>query len=72
MQGTIMAKLKKTLSDKEQDLKNIIAEAKKKLEKLQSKQRMEIGDLACKYGLHEFDLETLEVEFKKLSDSLKK
>lgn len=67
-----MAKQKKSLSDKEQDLKNIISEAKKKLEKLQSKQRMEIGDLACKYGLNEFDLNTLEMEFKKLADSLKK
>lgn len=67
-----MVKIKKTLSDKEQELKNIISEAKKKLEKLQSKQRMEIGDLACKYGLNNFDLETLEMAFKNLADSLKK
>ena len=67
-----MAKLKKSLSDKEQDLKNIISEAKKKLEKLQSKQRIEIGGLACKYALNEFGLDTLELEFKKLADSLKK
>ena len=67
-----MAKIKKSLSDKEKDLMSIISDAKKKLSKLQNKQRMEIGDLACKCGLNEFDLKTLEEEFKKLSLSLKK
>ena len=67
-----MAKIKKSLSDKEKDLMNIISDAKKKLSKLQNKQRMEIGDLACKCGLNELDLKTLEEEFKKLSLSLKK
>ena len=67
-----MAKIKKSLSDKEKDLMNIISDAKKKLSKLQNKQRMEIGDLACKCGLSEVDLKTLEEEFKNLSASLKK
>lgn len=66
-----MARTKKTLSDKEQDLKNIIAEAKKKLETLQNKQRIEMGELACKYGLHEFSLDRLDAEFKNLADRLK-
>ena len=67
-----MAKLKKSLSDKEKELLEIISGAKKKLVKLQNKQRMEVGDLACKYGLNEIDLKALEEEFKKLSMSLKK
>ena len=67
-----MAKIKKSLSDKEKDLMSIISEAKKKLDKLQNKQKIEIGEIACKCGLNEFDLKTLKEEFKKLYVSLKK
>lgn len=67
-----MAKIKKSLSDKEKDLMNIISDAKKKLAKLQNKQKIELGELACKCGLNEFDLKSLEEEFKKLYVSLKK
>ena len=47
-----MAKIKKTLSDKEKELKEIIADAKMKLAKIQDKQKIEIGELACKNGLN--------------------
>lgn len=65
-----MAKTKKTLSDKEVDLLKIISDAKKKLAKLQDKQKVEIGELACKNGLHQFDLKVLDVAFKKLAEQL--
>ena len=67
-----MAKIKKTLSEKEKELKQIISDAKNKLEKLQNKQKIEMGELACKHGLNEFRLDMLDTEFKKLYESLKK
>ena len=66
-----MAKIKKTLSEKEKELLEIIADAKKKLAKLQDKQKIEIGELACKNGLNEFDLNVLDQAFKKLFVELK-
>jgi hypothetical protein len=68
----IMAKIKKTLSEKEKELHQIIADAKNKLSKLQNKQKIEIGELACKHGLHEFSIDVLENEFKNLYELLKK
>ena len=65
-----MAKMKKTLSEKEQELVNIISETKKKLAKLQDKQKIELGELACKHGLNQFDLTILDDAFKKLSAQL--
>ena len=65
-----MAKMKKTLSEKEQELVNIISETKKKLAKLQDKQKIELGELACKHGLNQFDLAILDDAFKKLSIQL--
>ena len=65
-----MARVKKTLSQKEQELKDIISDANKKLANLQSKQRMDIGKLACNHGLHVFDLNVLDNHFKKLSIQL--
>ena len=65
-----MAGVKKTLSEKEQALQNIIDDAKKKLAKLQDKQKIKIGELACEHGLHHFDLKVLDKEFKKLSEKL--
>jgi hypothetical protein len=67
-----MAKIKKTLSEKEKELKQIISDAKNKLEKLQNKQKIEMGELACKHGLNEFSLDILDSGFKKLYESLKK
>ena len=65
-----MAKTKKSLSDKETELLNIISDAKKKLAKLQEKQKIDIGDLACQHGLNKFDINVLGIEFKKLSEQL--
>lgn len=65
-----MAKIKKTLSAKEMELQQIIIGTKEKLKKLQSKQKIEIGELACNHGLHVFDLNLLDEEFKKLSSIL--
>ena len=65
-----MAGVKKTLSEKEQALQNIIDDAKKKLAKLQDKQKIKIGELASEHGLHHFDLKVLDKEFKKLSEKL--
>ena len=67
-----MAKIKKTLSEKEKELQQIITDAKSKLAKLQNKQKIEVGELACKHGLNEFPLDVLDAEFKKLYASLKK
>ena len=66
-----MAKIKKTSSDKERELLEIISDAKKKLAKLQDKQKIEIGEIACKHGLNDFDLNILDKAFKKLSAELK-
>lgn len=62
-----MARVKKTVSQKEQDLLDIINDAKEKLQKLRNKQRIELGDLACKYKLNDFDLSVIEDAFKDLS-----
>lgn len=62
-----MSRLKKSVSQKEQDLIDIIESTKKKLHKLQNKQRLELGELACKYGLNEFDMSVVEAAFKELS-----
>lgn len=62
-----MARVKKTVSQKEQDLLDIIKDAQSKLDKLKNKQRIELGNLACKYKLNEFDLSIIEKEFKSLA-----
>lgn len=65
-----MARSSKTVSEKEQELLATIADAKKKLEKLQQQQKIEIGTLACKHGLNQFEPSILESAFKKLSHQL--
>jgi len=67
-----MDKIKKTLSDKENILNEIIKDAKRKLAKLQDKQKTDLGELACKHGLHAFDITVLDEAFKKLAMDLKK
>ncbi len=62
-----MARTKKSVSQKEQGLIDIIESAKKKLQKLQNKQRVELGELACKHGLNEFELSIIDEAFKELS-----
>ncbi len=66
-----MARAKKTISQKEKELIDLIKESKEKLHKLQNKQRIELGELACKYGLHEFDSSVIEESFKNLSIKLR-
>lgn len=66
----IMAKIKRTVSDKEKKLLDIIADAQSKLAALQEKQKMDLGELAYKNGLNEFDLNVMDEEFKKLSVAL--
>ena len=66
-----MAKVKKTVSDKEKSLLAVIADAKKKLSRLQEKQTIELGELACKHGLHQFDVALLDEAFAKLAVSLR-
>lgn len=61
---------KKTISEKEQELLDIISSTKDKLFKLQQKKKIEIGSLACNHGLHQVDKETLNTAFKKLAEEL--
>ena len=68
--GGIMARVKKSVSKKEQELKDIISDTKKKLANLQNKQKMDIGELACDHGLNKFDLKVLDEAFKKLHAQL--
>ncbi|HDS3856732.1 TPA: hypothetical protein QH041_003100 [Legionella pneumophila] len=65
-----MARASKSVAEKEQELLATIAEAKKKLEKLQQQQKIEIGALAIKHGLHQFSNTLLDHEFKKISQQL--
>ncbi len=66
-----MAKTKKTVSDKEQEYLRIIEDTKNKLKKLQSKKKIELGELAHKCGLGDFDLKELKTHFLKLEKELR-
>ena len=57
---------KMTVSQMEAALLDRIEKAKEKLEKLQQKHKLEIGTLAYKHGLHQFDLEQLDHAFSKI------
>ncbi len=61
---------KRTMGDKEQELLSVIESAKKKLSALQQKQKIDLGSLAYKYGLHQTDKETLSAAFKKIAEEL--
>lgn len=63
----IRMRVKKTMSQQEEDLQKIIDDAKKKLDALKNKKRIELGSLACKYGLNNFELDVIEKTFKELS-----
>lgn len=65
-----MAKTKKTASVKEQEYLKIIEETKNKLKKLQNKKKIELGELAHKCGLSDFDLKELKTQFLKLAKEL--
>ena len=63
---------KKTLVEREQELVLKIQKAKKELDTLQKKQRQEIGALACKHGLNNFETSILDKAFSELSVKLTK
>ncbi|HAT1987244.1 TPA: hypothetical protein JBA32_05155 [Legionella pneumophila] len=62
---------KMTVSQMEAVLLDRIEKAKIKLEKLQQKHKLEIGTLAYKHGLHQFDIKQLDAAFLKLSGELR-
>jgi uncharacterized protein YlxW (UPF0749 family) len=62
---------KMSLQEKEKKLLNKIESAKKELDKFQKKRRLEIGQLACKYGLDKLDNDHLEQLFFQLSNQHK-
>lgn len=55
---------------KEQKLLEKIEKAKKDLEVLQKKRKLELGDLAYQYQLNQFDNSILAQAFEKLSKEL--
>jgi len=66
--GAMMSgKAKNTHYEKEQKLLQKIEEAKKELQKLQQKRRLEIGQLACKHGLDQLDNQRLDELFGQLA-----
>ena len=65
-----MAKTKKTVSDKEQEYLKLIEDTKNKLKKLQNKKKIELGELAHKCGLGDFDLKELKTHFQKIAKEL--
>lgn len=65
-----MVRKQKSVAEKEKELLETIATAKKKLDYLQQKQKIEIGELACKHGLNKFNTEALDAAFKKISSQL--
>lgn len=62
--------VKKSLKEKEAELIDKIHDAKQKLSKLQQKRKIEIGQLAMKYGLDQLDNAALEAHFKTVADGL--
>ncbi|HAU1190891.1 TPA: hypothetical protein ACT96X_001015 [Legionella pneumophila] len=60
----------KTVSQMEAVLLDRIEKAKIKLDKLQQKHKLEIGTLAYKHGLHQFDIKLLDAAFLKLVGEL--
>jgi hypothetical protein len=61
---------KKTVSQMEAALLDRIEQAKIKLDKLQQKHKLEIGHLAYKHGLHQFNIKQLDTAFLKLAEGL--
>lgn len=62
---------KKTGSQMEAVLLDRIEKAKEKLGNLQQKHKLEIGSLAYKHGLHQFDIQRLDAAFLKLAGELR-
>lgn len=55
------------VNEKEQKLLSVIEKARKELNRLKEKQKLELGALACRYNLHELDLTVLTEEFSRLA-----
>ena len=62
---------KKTGSQMEAALLDRIKKANEKLAQLQQKHKLEIGHLAYKHGLHQFDIKQLDMAFLKLASELR-
>ncbi|QDQ40262.1 hypothetical protein E3226_007560 [Legionella geestiana] len=62
---------KKTVSQMEAVLMEKIEKAKVRLDKLQQKHKLEIGQLAYKYGLHQLDIKRLDAVFMTLAEELR-
>ena len=62
---------KKTFSQMEAVLTDRINQAKQKLDRLQQKHKLEIGQLAYKHGLQHADLRQLDLAFAKIAKELK-
>lgn len=62
---------KKTASQMEAVLMDKIEQAKAKLDKLQQKHKLEIGVLAYKHGLQNFDIKQLEIAFARMAKELR-
>lgn len=61
---------KKTASQMEAVLMDKIEQAKLKLDKLQQKHKLEIGTLAYKHGLQNFDIKQLDNAFARMAKEL--
>lgn len=61
---------KMTGSQMEAALLDRIEKAKIKLDKLQQKHKLEIGTLAYKHGLHQFELKQLAHAFAKIASGV--
>ena len=58
---------KQTVSQMEAALLDRIEKAKMKLEQLQKKHKLEIGSLAYKHGLQQWDIKQLDLAFAKVA-----
>lgn len=61
---------KKTVAQMEEVLLDRIEKTKVKLNQLQQKHKLELGSLAYKYGLHQYDFKSLDAAFRKLAEEL--
>lgn len=62
---------KMTVSQMEAVILDRIEKAKLRLDKLQRKHKLEIGALAYKHGLHQFDIQKLDASFLKIAEELR-
>lgn len=58
---------KKTISQMEAALMDKIEQAKRRLDSLQQKHKLEIGTLAYRHGLHKLNSASLDLAFAKIA-----